>query len=107
MSSPLAAPVDVLLAQGQSVVRSDRSHIRQTAQAFEASFLSVMLSQMFDGVETPAPFGGGQGESMFKSLYTDAIARQVTRSGGVGVAASVEREMLKLQGLEEDLTHGA
>ncbi|NBU26647.1 MAG: chemotaxis protein chel [Caulobacteraceae bacterium] len=107
MSSPLAAPVDMLLAQGQSALRSDRSHIRQTAQAFEASFLSVMLSQMFDGVETPAPFGGGQGESMFKSLYTDAIARQVTRSGGVGIAASVEREMLKLQGLEEDLTHGA
>jgi hypothetical protein len=53
------------------------------------------------------PFGGGQGESMFKSLYTDAIAKQVTRSGGVGVAASVEREMLKLQGLEEDLTQGA
>jgi Rod binding domain-containing protein len=97
----------MLLAQGQSALRSDRSHIRQTAQAFEASFLSVMLSQMFDGVETPAPFGGGQGESMFKSLYTDAIARQVTRSGGVGIAASVEREMLKLQGLEEDLTHGA
>ena len=44
---------------------------------------------------------------MFKSLYTDAIAKQVTRSGGVGVAASVEREMLKLQGLEEDLTQGA
>jgi Rod binding domain-containing protein len=107
VSNALAAPVDLLLAQGQPVARPDRAHIRQTAQAFEASFLSVMLSQMFDGVETPAPFGGGQGETMFKSFYTDAIAKQVTRSGGVGVAASVEREMLKLQGLEEDTPHGA
>ena len=31
---------------------------------------------------------------------TDAIAKQVTRSGGVGLAAPVQREMLKLQGLE-------
>jgi Rod binding domain-containing protein len=76
-----------------------RGEIQKTAQSFEASFLSVMLAQMFDGVETEAPFGGGHGEKMFKSFFTDALAKQVVKTGGVGVADSVAKEMLKLQGL--------
>lgn len=74
--------------------------IKQTAQAFEASFLSVMLQQMFSGVSTAPPFGGGQGEAMFRSVLTDAMAKQMSRSGGIGIAPAIEREMLKLQGLK-------
>jgi Rod binding domain-containing protein len=76
-----------------------RSQIKQTAQNFESSFLSVMFQQMFTGISTDGPFGGGQGEEMFRSVLTDAMAKQVSKAGGIGVAASVEREMLKLQGL--------
>jgi Rod binding domain-containing protein len=77
-----------------------RGQIHQTAQKFEASFLSTMLQEMFDGVETSAPFGGGPGEAMFRSFLTEAMAKQMSRAGGVGLATSVEREMLKLQGLK-------
>ncbi len=77
-----------------------RSQIKQTAHKFESSFLSVMLGQMFAGTDTPAPFGGGPGESMFKSFLTEAMANKMAASGGVGIAASVQREMLKMQGLE-------
>ena len=76
-----------------------RGQIRQTAEKFEASFLSIMLQQMFEGVETAAPFGGGPGEKMFKSFMTEAIANKMAKSGGVGIAASVQHEMLKMQGL--------
>ena len=107
MSGPLAAPADVLLGQTPTLDMA-RSKIKQSAQNFESSFLSVMLAQMFKGVDTEAPFGGGQGEEMFKSFFTDAVAKQVSKSGGIGLAASVEREMLKLQGLEETgVPHGA
>lgn len=71
-----------------------------TAQAFESSFLSIMLQQMFAGVDAEAPFGGGPGESMFRSFMTDAFAKQMTKAGGVGIADAVTREMLKMQGLE-------
>ena len=77
-----------------------RGKITETAQAFEASFLSIMISQMFEGVETEAPFSGGDGEKMFRSFFSDAIAKQVSKSGGLGLADSVSREMLKLQGLQ-------
>ncbi len=77
-----------------------RGQIKETAQKFEASFLSSMLQQMFQGVETAAPFGGGPGEAMFRSFLTEAMAKQMTKAGGVGIAAEVQREMLKMQGLK-------
>jgi Rod binding domain-containing protein len=77
-----------------------RGQIKETAQKFEATFLSSMLQEMFDGVETAPPFGGGPGEAMFKSFLTEAMAKQMTKAGGVGIAASVQHEMLKMQGLK-------
>jgi Rod binding domain-containing protein len=77
-----------------------RGKIHDTARSFEAAFLSSMLQEMFEGTEASAPFGGGPGETMFRSVLTEAMAKQVVKAGGVGVAASVEREMLKLQGLK-------
>jgi Rod binding domain-containing protein len=77
-----------------------RRDVTATAQSFESSFLSIMLQQMFEGVDVSAPFGGGQGEQMFRSFMTDAFARQMTKAGGVGIADAVAKEMLKMQGLE-------
>jgi Rod binding domain-containing protein len=77
-----------------------RAEIRESAQKFEASFLSIMMQQMFAGLKTDGPFGGGPGEEMFRSVLTDAMAKQVSRTGGIGVSAAVEREMLKMQGLK-------
>jgi Rod binding domain-containing protein len=78
-----------------------RGKIRETAQKFEASFLSVMMQSMTAGMKTPEIGGGGAGEDMFKSLLAEQMAQQVTKAGGVGIAASVQKEMLKMQGLKE------
>ncbi|MBI5939904.1 MAG: rod-binding protein [Caulobacterales bacterium] len=97
-------PADILMGQAQSTAGSTaelarRRKIEEAARAFEASFLSTMLQPMFEGLSTEAPFGGGQGEAMFKSFLTDAIAKQTAKRGGLGVADTVQREMLKLQAL--------
>jgi len=76
-----------------------RDQIEKTAKDFEASFLSVMLSQMFKDVGAEAPFNGGHGEAAFKSFLSDAMAKQVGKAGGVGLSDRVAHEMLKLQGL--------
>jgi Rod binding domain-containing protein len=55
---------------------------------------------MTAGMKTP-DVGGGAGEDMFKSLLTEEMAKQVTKAGGIGVAAQVQKEMLKMQGLKE------
>ena len=76
-----------------------RAKIAKTAQDFETSFTSVMLGQMFEGVETSAPFGGGEGEQAFRSFMTEAMAKSMTKHGGIGISAVIEKELLKMQGL--------
>ena len=98
-----ALPVGMLLAgktpSPSAAETAKRGQIAKTAENFEASFLSVMMQSMFQGVDTSAPFGGGEGEQMFKSFMTEAIAKQTAKSGGIGIASVVQKEMLKLQGL--------
>lgn len=87
------APIDPAVA-------AKRAAIEKASKDFEASFLSVMLGQMFEGVnQGSGPFGGGAGEQAFKSFMTDAMAKQMVRSGGIGLSAAVQKEMLKLQGM--------
>jgi len=69
----------------------------QAAQEFEAFFLSQMLAGMFAGVETDPVFGGGPGETVFRSLMIDEYGKTLARSGGVGIADSVLREIIRLQ----------
>lgn len=78
-----------------------RGQIHQTAQNFEASFLTTMFETMFSSVPTDSAFGGGPGEDMWKGFLAEAMAKQTAKRGGIGVATSVEREMLKLQGLSD------
>ncbi|HZZ33514.1 MAG TPA: rod-binding protein [Phenylobacterium sp.] len=100
-----ALPANLLAATTQATAApsaaeiAKRTQIKHTSQKFESAFLSVMLQQMFEGTETAAPFGGGQGEQMFKSFLTDAMANKMVANGGIGLASSVQREMLKMQGL--------
>lgn len=75
-----------------------RARIKKTAKEFEASFLQVMLGQMFDTVDTGA-FGGGAGEDAFKSFLTDSFAKSMADRGGVGLSNDLTRAMLKMQGL--------
>ena len=88
------------IAQATTAELAQRSRAKEAATAFEAQFLSSMLQQMFSGVETDGPFGGGFGEEMFRSVMTEAMAKQMTKAGGVGVADTIQRELLKLQGLQ-------
>ncbi len=83
-----------------------RARIDTTAKAFEQSFLSTMLGQMFEGTERTL-FGGGAGEQAFTGFLTDAMAKAVVKRGGIGLAKPLAAEMLKMQGLAQKPTAGA
>ena len=101
MEGPSLPPTDVLLQRKAEAPNSKtREQIEHTAKQFEAVFIAQMLGNMFQGVEPSAPFGGGPGEAAFKSFLLDAVAQQISRSGGLGLADDLTRQMLKLQGLE-------
>lgn len=71
--------------------------MRKTAEEFEAVFLSQMMQPMFAGTELEAPFGGGQAEDMYRSLMLDEYGKSIAKSGGIGIADQVMREMLRMQ----------
>ena len=101
--SPSSFPIDMMRPTPQisnnSAITDPRARIEKTAKEFESAFLSTAFQTMFAGVNTSEPFGGGEGEQAFKSFLMDAFAKQMTKAGGVGIAASVTQEMLKMQGL--------
>jgi Rod binding domain-containing protein len=77
------------------------ARMRETAEAFEASFLSQMLKPMFEGLSTEAPFGGGEAEGAWRGFLVEAMAKQTVRAGGVGLADQVVAQMLKMQEARE------
>jgi Rod binding domain-containing protein len=95
-----AASVPVVPVADTPAQAAQRTRIHKVAKDFEASFLSVMLGEMFEGVSA-GDFGGGQGEDAFKSMMTDAFAKSMTNHGGIGLAPALARQMLTLQGLEQ------
>ncbi|HEY0302121.1 MAG TPA: rod-binding protein [Rhizomicrobium sp.] len=86
-SGPLATPGST----------SDPLVAKRTAEQFEGVFITQFLGEMFSGISSDGPFGGGQGEAMFRSLMMDEYGKQIAAQGGFGLSAAVTRELLKHQ----------
>jgi flagellar protein FlgJ len=76
---------------------------RRTAQDFEAQALGALLAPMFEGLDTKGPFTGGSGEAQWRPMLVDAIARDIARGPGLGIADAVLREINRLR----EATQGA
>ena len=70
---------------------------KRAAQEFEALFISEMLAPVFESIDTGGLFGGGQGEKIYRSLMVQEYGKAIAEAGGIGIADSVQREILKMQ----------
>ncbi|MDP6352782.1 MAG: rod-binding protein [Alphaproteobacteria bacterium] len=75
--------------------------IRDAAEDFESFFLSQMFEYMFAGIDTDGPFGGGHGEKIFRSLLLQEYGKAMARQGGIGVADTIERQLLQYQEVDK------
>ena len=75
----------------------DLHRMRETAQEFEAVYLSEMLRPMFENIDAAEPFGGGPGEQAYRDMQIDEYGKAIAKAGGIGLADSVMREMIKMQ----------
>jgi Rod binding domain-containing protein len=75
----------------------DRESVRAAALEFESVFLAQMLAPMFDTLDSDSLFGGGPGEEIYRSILVEEYGKSIARAGGIGIADSIERELLKLQ----------
>ncbi|MCJ2049578.1 rod-binding protein [Methylobacterium sp. J-070] len=80
----------------------------KTATEFESMFLESSLDRLTQSEGTDGPLGeNGTGGGIYRSMLTKEYAGQIVKSGGVGIADSVFREIMKLQGTTADGATGA
>lgn len=77
----------------------DQAQARKAAEDFEAMAITQMLQPMFEGLSAEAPFGGGQGELVMRTLLLNEYGKSIAAAGGIGLADAVYAEILKMQGL--------
>ncbi|MEK9753048.1 MAG: rod-binding protein [Rhodospirillaceae bacterium] len=75
----------------------DLATMRKTAREFEAVFISQMLQPMFENLSAEAPFGGGHGEDVWRSMQVQEYGKAISKAGGIGIADTILREMIKMQ----------
>ena len=81
---PVGSNLDVMAAQ-------------KTGEDFEAFFLSQAFENMFSGVSADPMFGGGGGESIYRSMMIQEYSKVAARTHSTGIGDEVTREILRMQ----------
>lgn len=95
-AAPALSPTASTAVDG-STPPIDPAVAHQKGQDFEAVFLSQVFDNMFAGVGTDSLFGGGNGETVYRSLLLQEYSKVAAKSGGIGIADAVQREILRTQ----------
>lgn len=74
-----------------------KERMKAAAEDYEAVFVSAMVSQMFSGVSTKGPFGGGSAEETWRGLLINEYGKEISKSGGIGLADHIYRDLLRAQ----------
>ncbi len=70
--------------------------IRQTAQKLEATFIAEMLKSAGFGKQENS-FSGSTGEDQFASFQREALATQMVKVGGIGLAEAFYKSMTEIE----------
>ena len=98
MAGTLLPPVSALPPEAAGLPAAMISKAWSAAHDFEAMALSRFLAPMFDTVDlSHSAFGGGSAEESWKPMLIDAIGKQISAAGGLGLARPVFAEMLRMQ----------
>lgn len=73
-----------------------KAQVERSAVEFESVFLSQMLRGMTVGLAGPGSLADAE-SNPFAGMLQDEYARLIARSGGVGIAGAVMRELLGTQ----------
>jgi len=95
--SALLAPVSVAPQAPAVPTNANLDAARKAGQDFEAFFLSQAFENMFSGISSDSLFGGGNGESVYRSLLLQEYSKVAAKSGVTGIGDEVTREILQMQ----------
>ena len=93
-SSNISTNANLSLAKGKSM---SMDQIDKTSQDFESMFVGQMLDQMFGETEGDDMFGDSDTSDVYRGMMVDQFGKEIAQAGGIGIAAYVKQELLKLQ----------
>ena len=99
LSAPLLDVQSATLAQSAKKTRRPNQieiQARAAAESFESVFLFEVMQSMYADIK-PGAFGGGNEENMYRSMMNEEVAKSISRQGGVGIADSIYREIMRQQ----------
>lgn len=93
------ATTDAAAPQAGTKAEGNAEAWRAAAEEFEALFLAQMLSTMTQGLGAQGLGGdaGAGGQDVYQDMFTQEVAKLISRTGGIGVADAILQEMLKTQ----------
>lgn len=107
MSALLAAPAAKLaigaatkLAGGiaDALSSAQNTKAKKTADDFETVFLENFTQTMMSSSGTEGPLGeNGTGGDVWRSMLTQEYAKQIQKSGGVGLSDQIMRDLIQVQ----------
>lgn len=77
------------------------AEVTVAAEEFEAVFISQMLKHTFEDQGSNELMGGGSSEDIYKDMMVDEYGKLIARTGGVGLADHIKKQMLTLQEVEK------
>ena len=86
-----------LLASATKAPDVNMQKINETAEEFEAMFISEMFKPMFESVKVNETFGGGKGEEIFSGFLRDEYGKLLAQTGGIGIAELVRQQLIEMQ----------
>jgi Rod binding domain-containing protein len=95
-----AALAPVTAPPAPSAAAPDAGAAHKAAQNFESYFLQQSFESMFQGIGSDTLFGGGEGETIYRSLLLQEYSKVAAKSGGIGIADAVQREIVQTQGMK-------
>jgi Rod binding domain-containing protein len=104
MSDMMADPATMLATvsaqnTGAPAVGSnlDIASAKKTGEDFEAYFLSQAFENMYSGLDADPMFGGGSGESIYRSMMIQEYSKVAARGHSTGISDEVTRQILRMQ----------
>jgi flagellar protein FlgJ len=96
-SALLVSPAPAAAPPRLGTVHGDTAAARKSAEDFTAFFFTQSLETVYSNVSADTLFGGGSGENIYHSLMIQEYGKIAARTGGMGIADSVQREILRMQ----------
>ena len=106
----------LMLQQGQGELErarqaaaktGDEKVLRQASQDFEAVFVNLLLKEMRKGMPKGGVFENSMAREWFEGMLDEAVAKEVSRGPGIGLAGPIYDQMRQTAEKAADRAVGA